>query len=145
MKFPRNAKLFRGHLDAAPFACVLFCLLIFILLSSLVYTPGILIKLPTSSRVQPGVDGPTLAVALAANGQFYFQNQIILETNLQQKLKDEVAQHTEPVTLVVQADKAVTVGQFDHLRELAASAGIRQILQTVLPRPFDSPAGSRSP
>jgi biopolymer transport protein ExbD len=145
MKFPRNAKLFRGHLDAAPFACVLFCLLIFILLSSLVYTPGVRITLPTSNRVLPGVDGPTVVVAVDPNGQFYFKNQNITESNLLQGLRAEVAGQTEPITLVVQADKAVTVGQFDHLRELAASAGIKQIWQTVLPRPFDSPAGSRSP
>ena len=49
MKFPRNARISRGHLDAAPFAGVLFCLLIFLLLASLVYTPGVLINLPTSA------------------------------------------------------------------------------------------------
>jgi biopolymer transport protein ExbD len=145
MKFPRNARLFRGHLDAAPFACVLFCLLIFILLGSLVYTPGVGIALPTSNRALPGPEGPTLVVALAPNGQFYFQNQIILETNLQQRLRAEVAHQTEPLTLIVEADKSVTIGQFDRLKELAASAGIKQIWQTVLPRAFDSPNDSHAP
>jgi biopolymer transport protein ExbD len=146
MKVPRNARLFRGHLDAAPFAGVLFCLLIFILLSSLVYTPGVrMIELPASARVLPGVDGPTLTVDVDPNGQYYFQNQIILGTNLQQRLKAEVARQSQPITLVVRADKAITLGQFDHLRELAESAGIKIIWQAVLPRPFDSSPGSSSP
>ena len=145
MKFPRNAKLFRGRLDAAPFAGVLFCLLIFILLDTLVYTPGVRVQLPAASRVLPGVEGPTLVVAVDASGQFYFQNQLILKSNLQQRLQAEVARQTEPVTLVVQADKDVTVGQFDDVRELAASAGIKQIWQAVLPRPFDGPADAKRP
>jgi hypothetical protein len=41
MKFPRNARIFRGQLDAAPFAIVFSCLLLFLLLSSLLYTPGV--------------------------------------------------------------------------------------------------------
>jgi hypothetical protein len=40
MKFPRNARIFRGQLDAAPFAAVLFLLVIFLMLGSLVYTTG---------------------------------------------------------------------------------------------------------
>jgi biopolymer transport protein ExbD len=145
MKFPRNARLFRGHLDAAPFIGVLFCLLIFILVNSLIYIPGVRISLPTSNRVLPGVEGPALAVAMDANGQLIYQNQIIPETNLWQHLKSEVDRQSEPLTLVVYADKAVTVGQFDHLRDLAASAGVSAISQAVLPRAFDSPAGSKNP
>src|SRR5687767_14895355 len=51
MRFPRNAKIFRGQLDMAPLAGVLFLLLIFILLSSLVYIPGIPYQL--SSNLAP--------------------------------------------------------------------------------------------
>ena len=50
MKFPRNARIFRGQLDAAPYAIVFSCLLLFLLLSSLVYTPGVSIRLPVSAR-----------------------------------------------------------------------------------------------
>src|ERR1700753_1992818 len=99
MKFPRNARISRGQLDAAPFAGVLFCLLIFVLLSSLVYTPGVPINLPESITALPGVDGPAVAVAMDPNGQLYFQNQIIVATNLLKKLQAEVARQNEPVTL----------------------------------------------
>ena len=46
MRFPRNRQIFRGQLDVAAFASVLFLLLIFILLrSQLVFTPGVPIRL----------------------------------------------------------------------------------------------------
>ena len=35
MKFPRNARMLKGHLDFAPFASVFFCLLIFVVTASL--------------------------------------------------------------------------------------------------------------
>ena len=153
MKFPRNARIFRGHLDATPFAGVVFCLLIFVLLASLVYTPGVRIQLPASVSSQTGgmtgvsglagVDGRAIVVGLAASGELYFQNQIVLETNLQQRLKAEVGSQAEPLTLVVQADQAVTQKQMHHLRDLAASAGIQQILEQVLPRAFDADLDSK--
>jgi biopolymer transport protein ExbD len=45
MRFARHAKIFRGPLDAAPVAGVLLLLMMFMLLSSLVYTPGVLVEL----------------------------------------------------------------------------------------------------
>jgi biopolymer transport protein ExbD len=145
MKFPRNAKIFRGHLDVTPFAGVFFCLLIFVLLGSLVYTPGVQINLPESASALPGVEGAVLAVAMDANGQFYFENQIIQGTNLQRRLKEEVLRRNEPVTLVVEADRLVTTEQWGLLYDLAARAGIKQIHQAVLSRPFDSHESPRTP
>jgi biopolymer transport protein ExbD len=138
MKFPRNAKVFRGHLDVTPFAGVFFCLLIFILLSTLVYTPGMQINLPESASTLPGVDGPVLAVAVDPNGQFYFENQLMQGTNLQQRLQTEAARQSEPITLVVLADKSVTQDQLKNLYEFARRAGIHQIHLAALPRAFDS-------
>ncbi len=40
----------------------------------------------------------------------------------------------EPLTLVVQADKAVTYGQLVHLTMLARDAGIHDVLLATLPR-----------
>jgi biopolymer transport protein ExbD len=45
MRFARHAKIFRGPLDAAPVAGVLLLLMMFMLLGSLVYTPGVLVDL----------------------------------------------------------------------------------------------------
>ncbi|MDB6110089.1 MAG: biopolymer transporter ExbD [Pedosphaera sp.] len=143
MKFPRNAKIFRGQLDATPFAGVFFCLVLFILLASMVYTPGVFIRLPVSSAGVPGVDGPKLAVAVAANGQLYFKNQPIQRTNLQQRLQEEVKNCAQPLTLVLQADKGVTVEMLDNLADMARATGITNVLQATLPRGFDSPTGAK--
>jgi len=45
MRFARHAKIFRGPLDPAPMAGVWLLLMMFILLGSLVYTPGVLVDL----------------------------------------------------------------------------------------------------
>jgi biopolymer transport protein ExbD len=45
MRFARHAKIFRGPLEVAPVAAVLLLLMMFMLVSSLVYTPGVLVEL----------------------------------------------------------------------------------------------------
>jgi len=63
MKFPRQAKIFRGQLlDAAPVAGVAFLLLIFIQLGSLLYTPGVLVQLKN----------PAATIRIAADGTIQF-------------------------------------------------------------------------
>jgi len=62
MKFPRQAKIFRGPLDAAPIAGVAFLLLIFMELSSLLYTPGVLVDLKN----------PAASIRIAADGLIHF-------------------------------------------------------------------------
>jgi biopolymer transport protein ExbD len=44
MRFARHARIFRGPLDPAPMASVLLLLIIFMLLGSMLYTPGVLVK-----------------------------------------------------------------------------------------------------
>src|SRR3954465_1306440 len=107
MKFTRNAKIFRGQLDAAPFAGVFFLLVMFLLLASLVYTPGVRLELPVATSDLAGVDGPIVAVAMGTNGQLYFESQIIQEEELKKRLSAAVQKSPRPLTLVVQADRAV--------------------------------------
>ncbi|MGA2555329.1 MAG: hypothetical protein ABSG04_03560 [Verrucomicrobiota bacterium] len=58
MRFPRQAKIFRGQLDAAPVASVLFLLLLFIQIKPLLYTPGVLVHLQNpAATIQIGKDG----------------------------------------------------------------------------------------
>ena len=67
MKLPRNVKIFRGQLDAAPFASVAFLLLIFLVLQSkLVFTPGLLLRIdaPEVPLDLPGTANPTVVVAV---------------------------------------------------------------------------------
>jgi biopolymer transport protein ExbD len=135
MKFPRNARIFRGSLDMAPFASVFFLLILFIALGSLVYTPGVKVpvRLPYADGLA-GIEGPSISVAVDINGQFYFENQRIGETEFSNRLRQVARKSPQPLTLVVQADKQVTYETLVHLKLLADDAGIRDMLLATLPR-----------
>lgn len=136
MKFPRNARIFRGRLDAAPLASVLFLLVIFLLLTTLVYTPGIRLQLPQADGL-PGIEGPSVSVAIDATGRLYFRNQIVDETQLREHLQQAAKDSPEPLAMVVQADRSVPYEQLVRLTVLARDAGIREALLETLPRPMD--------
>ena len=137
MKFPRNARIFRGQLDAAPFIAVFFLLVMFLMLGSLLSTPGIhlQLQLPTADNL-PGTDKPIVAVAVDSSGRWYYQNQAIDETRLRQRLSELVKQMPEPPVLVVQADKSVTADMLVRLSVLARGVGITNGLLATLPRPI---------
>jgi biopolymer transport protein ExbD len=132
MKFPRHSRLLRGPFDMAPFAAVLFLLVMFLMLGGLLPTPGLPLRLPLASRL-PGTDKPTIAIAVDAGGRFYFANQIIGEDQLKSVFKTAARTSREPLTLVVQADKTVTYQQLVHLTLLAREAGITNALLATLP------------
>jgi biopolymer transport protein ExbD len=126
MKFPRNAKIFRGQLDAAPFAGVFFLLVIFMLLTSaLVFIPGVPIELPeTSGPPLPGLSGPFVVVAMDLHGRLYYDNQVMREHDLGARLKAAVAKDKD-LSVVVQADRAVNLEAFVRLSKLINDAGAR--------------------
>lgn len=138
MKFPRNARIFRGQLDAAPFATVFFLLVIFLLLGSLVYTPGVRLELPVADSL-PGMEQNPVAVAVDANGRWYLENEVVDESRLRGRLSQLVSQSAEPPTLVVLADKAVTTEMLVRLSMLARGVGITNGLLATLPRPLSPP------
>jgi biopolymer transport protein ExbD len=144
MRYPRNAKIFRGQLDAAPFAGVFFSLLLFILLNStLVFTPGVRINLAQADDL-PGVANPSLVVALNAAGGYYFRNRGITEGALREELKGAVLaakSSNEELVLVALLDQDVSSQAIVRLAELAREAGIANLLQATRPR-IESTGGS---
>ncbi|HXR47232.1 MAG TPA: biopolymer transporter ExbD [Candidatus Limnocylindrales bacterium] len=138
MKFPRNARLLRSTLDVAPFAVVFFLLIMFLTLAALLPTPGLSLRLPVASDL-PGTDKPTVAVAIDPNGRLFFANQIVTENELKSHLYAAMKDAHEPLTLIVQADQAVTYGQLVHLTMLARDAGIHDVLLATLPRVVNEP------
>ncbi|MGD0260492.1 MAG: biopolymer transporter ExbD [Verrucomicrobiota bacterium] len=146
MKFPRNARIFRGQLDAAPFAAVFFLLVIFMMLGSLVYTPGarLELQLPRADGL-PGTDKPTVSVAVDADGRLYYENQWIEENDLRGRLREAAKKSPEPLTLVIQADKSVSYETCLRLALLARDAGISEALLATLPRAYAAPASRSRP
>ena len=140
MKFTRNARIVRGQLDVAPFAAVFFLLVMFMMLGSLVYTPGarLQLQLPRADGL-PGTDKPTVSVAVDGDGRLYYENQWIEETTLQGRLREAAKKSPEPLTLVVQADKSVSYERLMRLTLLARDAGIPEALLATLPGPLAQP------
>lgn len=133
MKFPRNARILRGHLDATPYAMVFFLLVIFVLLGSLVYTPGVRLNLPEGEDL-PGTDNPSVAVAIDSTSHLYYENQVVAHAELSARLRLAVRSAKEPLTLIIQADKAVPYESIIQLALLAKDAGIHDTLLATLPR-----------
>src|SRR5216110_3309885 len=133
MKFPRNARIFRGQLDAAPFAAVFFVLVMFLMLGSLMYTPGVRVELPMADDL-PSTDKPTVSVAIDSAGRYYYDNQLVQEKQLKNSLTQAAMASTEPLTLVMHADRAVTTEMVIKLAMVARSAGITNGVLATLPR-----------
>jgi biopolymer transport protein ExbD len=133
MKFPRRAKLFRNPFDMTAYAAVFFLMVIFLVLGAQHYTPGVKIELPVAEDL-PGTDKPTITVAMDENGRYYYQSQIIEEAELKAQFTNRVANSAQPLTLVIQADKAVRQENLVRLSLIARDAGIREALLATLPR-----------
>jgi biopolymer transport protein ExbD len=136
MKFARHVTIFRGQLDTAPFAGVFFLLVMFMMLASLVYTPGarLELQLPRAENL-PGSDKPSVSVAIDADGRLYYENQRVEEADLRRRLQEAARRSPEPLTLVVQADKAVSYETWLRLALLGRDAGMTNTLLATLPRP----------
>ena len=115
MRFPRNDKPFRGQIDLAPLAGVLFLLVIFVLLASLVYTPGVPIQL-SSANPDAGVTRKNLLIK--AQGEIVFEKQIY-KTNSMEQLRTELKALALPATIVVVADKGAPRNVLIEVREMA--------------------------
>jgi biopolymer transport protein ExbD len=140
MKFPRNSRLLRSSFDMAPFAAVLFLLVIFLMLGAFAPQSGLPLRLPAADDL-PGTDQPTLSVALDAGGRLYFANQMTTEAKLKTALKAATQKSREPLTLIIEADKTVTYDQLIRLTLLARNADITNVLLATLPRAVTAPAG----
>lgn len=139
MKFPRNARIFRGQLDAAPFATVFFLLVLFVVLGRHLYPPGIRVDLPSTGDLSlPGTDQATIPVAVTTNA-IYYDDQLVSEIEFSNKLTLDRQKISQPVTLVVEADKDVTYNRLTRLAVIAHGAGIQDLSLATRPRVFDSP------
>ena len=139
MKFPRNAKILRSHFDVAPFAAVFFLLLIFLLFGTLIPTAGIPLHPPTAIGL-PGVDAPSVDVAVDANGNLYFKNQMVTERVLVNGLR---VGHQRGARA---ADAHYSCGQIHELRHAGAfdDAGAR-LWHHQYGAGHPAPRGSRRP
>jgi biopolymer transport protein ExbD len=111
----------------APFLSVVFLLAVLLMFgSSLVFTPGVPVHLPESAEL-PGTSNPTASVAVDGEGHLYFENQLIDESRLKEKLLAAVDESHEPLTLVIQADEQAKYRTLVRLGLLARALGIKDL------------------
>jgi biopolymer transport protein ExbD len=100
---------------------------------------GIAIKLPGSRLELPedagftGAANPVLVVAMNLNGQIFFEQQLLREEVLQERLMMAVERSSEPLTLVLQADKMVPLHKITRLSQIARRAGIKRVQLATRP------------
>jgi biopolymer transport protein ExbD len=144
MKFQRRAKIFRGKLDVAPFAALFFLVLCFVMMRSLLYTPGMSVQVsPPVADGFSGTDNPTVTVAITANGQFVFENAVVDENALRSALQKKVLASPKPskqLTLIVIPDKSVSYDVLTKVRTLARDAGVSEVLEAVRPSAYSMKA-----
>lgn len=127
--------MLRGQLDAAPFVMVFFLILIFVLLGTLTFTPGLQVQLPMAADM-PGTKNPSVNVTVDPQGRLYFENQLVDETEFGQRLRQAIASTPPPLTLVIRADQAVTYDTLLHVTQLARKAGVQEAILATMPRLF---------
>ena len=138
MRFRRHCKPFRGRLDAAPWAGLFFILLIFFLLkTSFFFVPGVRIDLPQADRIA-GVTNTTVTVMIDRDGRMFYNHQVVDSDTLKLRLADAVKTARPGLTLVVQADRRLDLQRLVELEQVAAGAGVKDILLAGRPLPGES-------
>lgn len=144
MRFARNARVNKGSLEAAPWAAVMFLLVLFVMLGSLLYTPGVHVNLPVALNL-PGTDKPTVSVTMDSTGRLYFQNQSISEAQFRKELLNSITNLGEKPTLVLRLDRSASHESSIRLLELARAAGIDEVILATQSGPFEKPATIAKP
>jgi biopolymer transport protein ExbD len=94
--------------------------------------PGTRLELPNDAGF-PGAQNPVLVVGVNLNGQVFFQHQLVSETLLQERLTTAVRKASEPMTLLLQADKNVPMDRIVRLSQIASRAGISELRLATRP------------
>jgi biopolymer transport protein ExbD len=111
MRFARQARIFRGTLDPAAVAGVFLLLLIFLMLTTLVRTPGVLIELGEGKQAEPPV------IRIARSGAIIFDGKTYPPGSMQQLRADLQHSRFKP-PLTYQADSGAPRGAIDRLNDL---------------------------
>ncbi len=117
MKFPRNVRVFKGEMNAAPLVSVLFLLIIFVLFASLVHTPGIPVKLDDSPWQTNG-----LPILVTAKGDALFNGRTNSTLALDH-LRREIAALPLGTTLSIRPESDAPREAVNRVRELIRNAG----------------------
>ena len=143
MRLNRSIKMLRGPMDASALAGTLFLLWTATLMhSSLVLPPGLRLQLP-EARGLWGEVIPEMTLAVDGSQRILFEHQLVVETNLPALLRERALQHGSNATLLLMADRGVSVEVLLRLGNLAREAGVAEVVVASSPRPAEATGGAR--
>lgn len=145
MRYQRNVKIFRGGVDAAPFAGLFFVLVLFMMLFySHVFFPGVPIKLDTQEE-PPQMSQRT--VKLLASGRTEFLGENYDVAALKEELNRRTQRGTLPARLVFEVETGVPEKKAEEIENLLKNAGVAiKLPGSRLELPEDAGfAGARNP
>jgi len=102
--------------------------------SSLVLPAGIRLRLPEAEGLW-GEVVPQWSVAVDRVGRLSFEHQLIPESNLIVRLREQVRTRGTNQTLLLFADQSVSMATLARLANLARTAGVRDVVLATSPRP----------
>ena len=112
-----------------PLIDVLFAILLFFMLSSIVLTEKnqIAVKRPTISQAeQVGKAKKTITITLKNNRKLYLEENELLTAELSQKLK-RLSQDNSIGQVLIDADKACVYGEVMEILDIVKAAGLNSI------------------
>jgi biopolymer transport protein ExbD len=122
MRFPRNAKIFRGQVDAAPFAGVFFLVLLFMLLfGSHVFIPGVRVDLG-GRPTPPELTARTVKVL--RSGKVQFEGADLTLAQFQSELQDRAQKGTVPKRLIFENEPGAAEKEIDRVQQLLEGLGV---------------------
>lgn len=135
MSLPTHARMFTGRLDVAPFACLFFLLVIFlVLLTHLAPVPGVTVSLPEARLTEVAVGPDWLVVVMDDGGRLYFSQQLVSPDRLREELRRQLTTPEAPRRLVLQASAEVELQKLVSFYALCREAGVEEVkLQTRSP------------
>lgn len=116
-----------ADINMIPLIDVMLVLLILFIITAPLFTPHAFeIEVPqaTTTRIQESTD--TIALAITAQGELFWENELIDEPLLRERLT-QAAQQTPQPALHLRADNTTQYQQLAHLMALIQETGITQI------------------
>ena len=118
-----------SEVNILPLIDVLFAILLFFMLSTIVLTEKnqIAVKRPTISQAeQVGKAKKTITITLKKNGKLYLEENELLTAELSQRLK-RLSQDNSINQVLIDADKACIYGEVMEILDIVKAAGLNSI------------------
>lgn len=123
MRFPRQAKIFRGQLDAAPVASVFFLLVLMVMLQfSNIFIPGVRVDLRPEGEV---AENPHRTIRVLRSGKIAFREKNYDIEDLERYFREEKQLNRLPGNFLFDAEPGADTNLVNRIANVALEVGTR--------------------